>query len=153
MFTKTWDICVHGPHEKSWNFVSELGLEGDTSFRVQDDCEEPSLPSQPPRAQPFTGDDNNDDDNDSNDVMLHRGRVHRLPAPAPPRLCGQDRPEGGQGGHPGGHQGACHQHGGSVQAATAQWSGSGGQGGSGVIICRYLNRKWCNHKMAQRSKG
>ena len=33
VFTKTWDICVHGSHEKSWNFVSELGLEEDTSFR------------------------------------------------------------------------------------------------------------------------
>ena len=55
MFTKTWDICVHGPHQRSWNFVSELGLEEDTSFRVQDDCEEPSLPSDPPRAQAFTG--------------------------------------------------------------------------------------------------
>ena len=55
MFTKTWDICVHGPHQKSWNFVSELGLEEDTSFRVQDDCEEVSLPSDPPRAQPFIG--------------------------------------------------------------------------------------------------
>ena len=39
-------------------------MDDDTSFRVQDDCEEPSLPSQPPRAQPFTGDDNNDDDID-----------------------------------------------------------------------------------------
>ena len=55
VFTKTWDICVHGPHQKSWNFVSELGLEEDTSFRVQDDCEEVSLPSDPPQAQPFTG--------------------------------------------------------------------------------------------------
>lgn len=107
-----------------------------TSFRVQEDCEEPSLPSQPPRAQPFTGGDDDDDDN-SNDVMLHRGRVHRLPAPAPPRLCGQDRPEGWQGRHQGGHQGACHQHRGPVQAAITQWAGSGGQGGSGdnsVII-------------------
>ena len=55
MFTKTWDICVHGQHQRSWNFVSELGLEEDNSFRVQEDCEEPSLPSDTPRAQPLRG--------------------------------------------------------------------------------------------------
>ena len=24
VFTKTFDICVHSPHEGSWNFISEL---------------------------------------------------------------------------------------------------------------------------------
>ena len=44
-------------------------MDDDTSFRVQDDCEEPSLPSQPPRAQPFTGDTDNNDDNDDDVCM------------------------------------------------------------------------------------
>lgn len=50
MFTKTFDICVHSPHEGSWNFISELGLEEDRSFRVADNCQEPR---DPPRSTQF----------------------------------------------------------------------------------------------------
>ena len=44
VFTKTFDICVHSNHEGTWNFISELGLQEDRSFKVKDACEEPTDP-------------------------------------------------------------------------------------------------------------
>ena len=43
VFTKTSEICIHGQHEKPWQFVSETGLDKDRSFRVQQDCDVPRL--------------------------------------------------------------------------------------------------------------
>ena len=39
VFTKTFDICVHSIHEGYWNFISELGLQEDRSFRVRLDLD------------------------------------------------------------------------------------------------------------------
>ena len=87
VFTKTFDICVHGGHHlNGWNFISELGLQGDKSFRVQEACEEPS---DPPRAahapqpapqysfQPGTA------HRPRPDLHYARDRAHDVPAPAP----------------------------------------------------------------------
>merc|ERR1719356_167073 len=48
VFTKTSEICIHGQHEKPWQFVSETGLNKDRSFHVQQDCDVPRLLKQRP---------------------------------------------------------------------------------------------------------
>ena len=42
VFTKTPSICIHGEHDKHWQFVSEVGLNKDRSFKVNQDCDQPS---------------------------------------------------------------------------------------------------------------
>ena len=47
MFTKTAHICIHGQHEKHWQFVAEDGLNKDRTFKVDQDCEQGSKGAQP----------------------------------------------------------------------------------------------------------
>ena len=43
VFTKTVDICVHGEHENSWQFIQQfpVGLTKDKSFKVTESCGDP----------------------------------------------------------------------------------------------------------------
>jgi len=47
VFTKTMDICVHGRHEKDWQFVSEVGLNKDKSLKVKEACQDPAPVGRP----------------------------------------------------------------------------------------------------------
>lgn len=39
VFTKTPSICIHGQHEKHWQYVAEEGLRKDRTFGVGQDCD------------------------------------------------------------------------------------------------------------------
>ena len=42
VFTKTPSICIHGQHEKHWQYVDEVGLRKDRTFGVGQDCDHTS---------------------------------------------------------------------------------------------------------------